>query len=455
MLSVDSLAAKSEIKNGSTRFRPQTSPSGTPVIKKKVVTHCEIAPTSSKKKQRENRSNTLLQVQQFSGEFARWERSWRITSPERLRFRYRPGKTLAVKGFWQISTLPFESHSKQNLRVLLHSGVLPTPKPGEFKLFHINLAKLSTVPKSPPSQPRTYYVRAILLDAKDRCVGHSLSVKIDYSKSGKPTKFTNLPPSIYTLDRDQDGLPDHLERQLAEQFKPYFIFDSAEKARRSKEPVVLFQVRPEGCIGQGCKKPYRVWIRYAALFAKDGGYGPSSDCGNTHNGDHVLIDVIIVNKTGWDSVGIGLRWRLAYIKNWEFEWPSWSAKFYPHQSNFGHRHPIIFLSAHKHHQYFDTNRDEKDSIYSDYGCNDDVNGKGAKIFSNLISPLKNGLPNNVGEPESHNEAYFINSLQAFGYLGENAWSGKPFRGGHGGDGDGAKFKDIWLRHQFHKPSAGK
>jgi hypothetical protein len=229
------------------------------------------------------------------------------------------------------------------------------------------------------------------------------------------------------LDHDLDGLKDNLEYQLAEHFKPLLVFDSAEGDRAPHEPVTLFQVRPEGCIGLGCGIPWRVVITFAFLFLRDGGYGPSSDCKDAHAGD---TQDATFNLASHD----GQSWSLTKIQNGKFSW-DWPASFSPqwHEGT----HPIIYMSAHKHHQYFSTAYDGKNSPYSSWGCNDDVNGRGVQVFPNLISPYPDQRPNNVGEgytslgepaPDAHSPEYFINSLGAFGYPGENAWSTKYFVG---------------------------
>jgi len=63
-------------------------------------------------------------------------------------------------------------------------------------------------------------------------------------------------------------------------------------------------------------------------------------------------------------------------------------------------HPFIYMSASKHHEYFTRDWDENDSLYSKWGCNDDVNGGGIRILVNLWS-LQSGVGNNMGEPEAH------------------------------------------------------
>lgn len=56
-----------------------------------------------------------------------------------------------------------------------------------------------------------------------------------------------LPPA--GADADHDGLSDAAEGELADAFRPLMVFDSRERPRRAGEPVVVFQVRPEGCVG--------------------------------------------------------------------------------------------------------------------------------------------------------------------------------------------------------------
>lgn len=254
------------------------------------------------------------------------------------------------------------------------------------------------------------------------------------------------------FDRDGDGLRDSLEWKLAEAFKPKLLFDSSEHHRLPHEPVTLFQVRPSGCIGKGCpKQPSTIWLKYAFLYQKDGGYGPSSDCKDAHNGDNQAIDFKLQSDDGQ-------IWKLVHINISHFKY----SQGFSAVAN-DDRHVRLFLSAHKHHHYFDTSNDHKDSPYSSFGCNDDVNGKGAQVSPKLFGEVcrKLGItggvqtvgckemPHNVGEPEAHDTSFFIGPLDSFGYKGEDAWSNKHFKGGLGPDGgETSSLKSMWIKDKF-------
>jgi hypothetical protein len=77
------------------------------------------------------------------------------------------------------------------------------------------------------------------------------------------------------------------------------------------------------------------------------------------------------------------------------------------------------MSASKHHEYFTRDRDLKESLYSEYGCNDNVNGLGARVLTDLksFSPL---FYNNVGEPDNHPTPPFIRDLSKY-YPRHTAW----------------------------------
>jgi hypothetical protein len=339
------------------------------------------------------------------------------------------------------------------------------------------------------------------------------------------------PPSFYLgeilfvddakFDHDGDGLRDDLEYKLAEAFKPLLVFDSHEKNRRTDEPRTLFQVRPgglkadegcvgfleagisldkrcisivaglstqvygsgfkddDGCIGKGCEAPWSVRIRYLFLFQRDGGYGPASDCVNAHNGDNEQADVQLESDDGqnWRPIS-------AHILDWES--PASAVQWVKQKERERENHPVIYMSAHKHHTYLDTSYDGEDSLYSEWGCNENVNGAGARIWPDLISPLTDKRPNNAGEPELHSykwvrllpgekpesgyftditfpdlfstihilrrdapEAkYFIDALDAYGYPGEKAWSNKKFAGGLKYEGVTDSNVVKWLKLPF-------
>ncbi|MFQ5823938.1 MAG: hypothetical protein ACE5JB_07780 [bacterium] len=224
-------------------------------------------------------------------------------------------------------------------------------------------------------------------------------------------------------DMDGDLLKDDLEGKLAEVLSPYYKFDSAEKARRSFEPITLFQVRPKGCTGTGCVGKTEIWIKWTFLFIWDGGYGPASACSDKHMGDNDKALYKLTSDNG------GFTWKMTSIMLGDgpngFEWP----QGYPKPAYLGKRvlpvletvnlqlyqqhHPVIYMSAHKHHLYFDTAYDGKDSFYSAWKCDEDVNGKGAAFLADLHSVFKNVRYNNVGEPKKHPKNYFVNCMTQF------------------------------------------
>ncbi|PVX26152.1 MAG: hypothetical protein CW691_02350 [Candidatus Bathyarchaeum sp.] len=213
-----------------------------------------------------------------------------------------------------------------------------------------------------------------------------------------------------TLDKDQDGLVDFLELKLATAFCPYLKFDSHEKARLPNEPYVLFQVTPTPWMN-------KVWIRWVFLFREDGGYGPASVEGSDdHEGDND-------KATFWlRTPDQGITWILERINLgggfYGLEWPTntFNLEVYNYCATDNCVHPIIYQSAHKHHLYFNTNWDDENSYYSDWGYNDNVDGKGFGVLPNLKSLNKNNKKygNNVGEENFHN-APFLVELTPFPY----------------------------------------
>lgn len=234
------------------------------------------------------------------------------------------------------------------------------------------------------------------------------------------------------LDLDRDGLIDGMESALAHAIRPYYIFDSSEKARQSFEPVTLFQVRP---LDLSDMKMLRIKILWVFLFRHDGGYGPDSYCDDSHGGDNDSSFYELLSLDGgvtWDltTVGVGkggLHWGLGR-QNLEM---------------YG-RHPVIFVSAHKHHQYLDTSYNHSDSYYSEWGCNDDVNGRGVNILVDLTSVAGTVFYNNVGEPEAHPSPPFIDDVSRF-YSGHSAWGNRDFYSDVCGPIAGK-----WMNHSFTK-----
>jgi hypothetical protein len=236
----------------------------------------------------------------------------------------------------------------------------------------------------------------------------------------------------FSLDQDHDSLVDDLEDAIANVFRPYCIFDSNENARVSghdqgkpDEPVTLFQVRPVDLKKECCfLSPLRINIRWVFLFRRDGGFGPASLCGDSHEGDN---DSASYSLLSYDR---GVTWTvfLAGLGDNGLQWPSNSRI-----EVYDVTHPIVYMSASKHHEYFTRDRDLQNSLYStcflckgDLKCNDNVNGKGDRILVNLQAPAKlHGLPyNNVGEPEYHGYP-FVDDLSPF-YYGHFAWGSEAF-----------------------------
>jgi hypothetical protein len=228
-------------------------------------------------------------------------------------------------------------------------------------------------------------------------------------------------------DRDHDCLVDFLEGVLANAFRPYCIFDSDEGARQSYEPVTLFQVRPLDIQ----ENNLRIKMKWVFLFRRDGGYGPNSDCFDDHEGDN---DNAFYELASNDA---GVTWALIRVNIGFKELLEW-----PTNSRLGVYdpiYPIIYMSAHKHHEYFTRDWDHQDSFYSDWNCNDDVNGQGAKVLVNLQS-VASSFYNNVGEPEYHPSLPFVNDLSRY-YPGHSVWGNEDFY-------KVGPIKDKWMTHQF-------
>lgn len=224
------------------------------------------------------------------------------------------------------------------------------------------------------------------------------------------------------IDKDRDGVVDRAENEIANAFRPYLVFDSAEQHRQDDMPLVLFQVIPKSSV-PGAQK---LRLRYALVFRGDT-YGPDAGYGcdwgsGSHNGD---IETMTFEVTG---DGAAQTWTLTKVEvaPWR-PGPSWPGTNLEIR---GKTHPVVYLSASKHHQYLDTSRDHDDSIYSDPPwpfdeCNDDVNGRGAVVLADLQS-LGHGNAygfNNVGEIADHDDTYFVSDLSPF-FSDHEVWSGK-------------------------------
>jgi hypothetical protein len=261
-------------------------------------------------------------------------------------------------------------------------------------------------------------------------------------------------------DQDRDGLKDSLEGVLADAFRPVLVFDADENARRPSEPYALFQVRPLGCVGQGCPGVTRIVIRWAFLFARDGGYNDSI-CSNDHDGDNDKAAYVLQSANG------GVTWHLVEVhvgKNPTPTMPYQGKIVWPHPedspekskagwletSSANPTRPRIYQSASKHHQYLHAG-DWGDSPYSDVpwwdNCSDDVDGNGVQVSPGLKSVgLPNDRWNNVGEPEAHPESYFVGDISHLFvgtecHSGLHAWSHQYFCGSDDTD----RNHDLWVQ----------
>jgi hypothetical protein len=267
-------------------------------------------------------------------------------------------------------------------------------------------------------------------------------------------RTAELPRSLFVgasdasdLDLDGDGLVDDLEGALAYAFRPYLVFDSDEGARAPGEPVTIFQVRrnPIGEIRSDGTRIVGVDIKWVFLFRQDGGYGPDSDCSDDHEGDN--DDALFTLKSSDD----GVTWRLSRAAlssrgGDDFAGPDWPSE--GTLELFDLTHPKVYMSAHKHHEYFDTGNDHEDSRYSDVflidDCNDDVNGEGEHFLANVHSiAIENGSFtsfsrdfNNVGEASKHGAPRFVDSLEVF-FPGHSAWGAGDFY-------EVGSIRDKWL-----------
>lgn len=219
-------------------------------------------------------------------------------------------------------------------------------------------------------------------------------------------------------DRDGDCMDDAVEHTLAMSFRPTFVFDSREDARLPGEPVVLFQAHTGRTAGACERAPDTVEVTYAYLFREDGGYPASTFCADRHHGDNQYLRLVFEVRDG------GIRLSLRRVVNWNYTWPEHGMLVEDH------RHPVIFLSAGKHHPYFaHAGVDGRASAYSSYGCTEAMDARGDRVPAQLESPSAPSVSLNVGESARHPEDVFVNDLGPLGFVGERAWGTAPFCGG--------------------------
>lgn len=225
-----------------------------------------------------------------------------------------------------------------------------------------------------------------------------------------------------TDDRDGDCMRDDAEHRLAERFKPLFVFDSRENARRTQEPVVLYQVHPTPRGACGLRPPAHVEVTWAYLFRDDGGYAESQVCGDGHPGDDQYLRAV------FDVSADGTRFTLRSLWNWGFSFPRHAMRA------LDRAHPVVYLSAGKHHPFFDTRVDGRASPYSSWGCVEAMDGRGAMVLPVLESPAAPRRWLDVGEATAHDADAFVSTLDALGFPGESVWATTPFCGARPRDG---------------------
>ena len=212
----------------------------------------------------------------------------------------------------------------------------------------------------------------------------------DWSTAGMPTTADSLAlvgdPFTDDRSRDRDGdcLDDDAEHAIARWYAPLFVFDSRENARRSDEPATLYQVTSLG----GCRAR-SVELRYAYLFADDGGYVESTFCSDRHPGDNQYLRLTLDLRDGAAT--------LRSLWAWGFSWPS---------------HPFRFSDG--HHPGVEA-----------------MDGRGARVEAALEREGVARGRGNVGERGMHGAGDFVDALGAWGYAGERAWGERPFCGGGG------------------------
>jgi hypothetical protein len=144
-------------------------------------------------------------------------------------------------------------------------------------------------------------------------------------------------------DEDANGLDDAVETELALCFVPEFAFDSAENARRPDEPHVFFSARP---LARGV-----VRLRFAVLFARDGGYvlGVDFPClPDDHRGDAESVEVDVQATLDGD------HWYATPLAMHTIGPPGLSeTRFFAGSSDevpeLAGTHPILYATAGKHH----------------------------------------------------------------------------------------------------------
>ncbi len=348
-----------------------------------------------------------LTVKVGGGEFESQETAWQMNTPAKLTFWWTQHSPEAKGGQWEVG---------QGNSIVMRGNAGIAPPPGQTRSFQIDFTKFVNLPA--PSQPVKYKVRVRgtkitdftdAVDEADFVTPPSNIVEISYvvAQPEEETIFTDLPEYTGSPDSDHDGLKDWLENKLAEDYRPYFIFDADENARGPNEPVVVYQVKCQ--VKNIYEECTQVLIKYYFLFARDGGWVSCSPiCGGSHNGDNEPFDLTL-NLHEPDQQEM--------IHYWSSNWGG---------ERYQGTHPVWYMAAGKHHKYYSTSWDH---VWNwEWMCCDDVAGNGDRVFPNVKT---GNLYHNVGE----NNYRLIDDLGILGFPGECAWCGKDFKGGLGDDGE--------------------
>ncbi len=230
----------------------------------------------------------------------------------------------------------------------------------------------------------------------------------------------SVPQQYY--DRDKDFLNDSREEELAAMAAPFLQFSRWENVGT---PDTLFQVHPIGCTGPQCSS-HQVEIRYGFIWQSDGGYygSKSGGCDNSkwHGGDVLGVSVRLRSSDG-------LTWIISGVGSWIMRFPDIGASFAAGLDG-KNTHLRLFVSAGKHHPFFDTSFNDEDSPYSDWWCNDLIDDGGTLHVPELQH-------HNVGEKEHHSPTV----------AGYEPWNTARYRQTN-------PLSDFW-RHDAPAPYAGQ
>ena len=365
-----------------------------------------------------------LKVQTGTKEFEDYGPAWVINAPATVTFRWVHHSPEVKGGQWEVrrvSQRVDQGTIRRGDLVVARGNAGIAPPPGEVRNFNIDFAQFLNLPA--PNTGAKYRVRIRgtkitrftgAVEETNFATPSSNGVEITYVTAEPPSEFTDE-ALLGDKDEDRDGFADDVENKLAEDFRPYLIFDADESDRGPGEPKLIYQVQ---CVDAETPRSCNAArIVYYLLFARDGGWQSCSPwCDNAHNGDNhkFMLDV---------------AYHRAEKNNPYAYW------YMP--SFFGERfqgtHPVQYIAAGKHHNYLST---AANHVQGAWGCCDDVAGDG----DHILPDAKTGnVYHNVGE----RGAQLINGLGIVGFPSECAWCDRLFKGGLGDDGANTDLFEWW------------